>query len=74
MIRFNTEASNLKHRNGRAVTIIKTITEANPEPGFDPEVLPMHRIRFADGFVTECWPDELVEFTATGNREYRDTL
>ena len=71
MFRFNTDDSKLKHRNGRAVTIERTITE--PEPGFDAESLPMHKIRFADGYATECWPDELVEFTATAPA-YRDVL
>ena len=72
MYRFNTTDSNLQHRNGRAVTIQRTITE--PEPGFDGESLPMHRIRFADGYETDCWTDELVEATATGQHAYRDAL
>lgn len=73
MYRLNTTDSKLKHRNGRAVTIMRTITE--PDDSHDAEVLPMHAVRFHDGFETELWPDELVEFTATGNtRGYRDTL
>lgn len=72
MYRLHTTDSELKHRNGRAVTVLRTITE--PEPGFDAESLPMHEIRFADGYVNHCWSDELIEFTATGNRPYRDTL
>lgn len=71
MYRFNTTDSKLQHRNGRAVTIQRTITE--PEPGFDAESLPMHKIRFADGYVTECWSDELAELAVTAPA-YRDTL
>jgi len=73
MYRFHTDSSypELRNRNGRAVVIMRTITE--PEPGFDAESLPMHKIRFADGYVAECWPDELLKFTATGPA-YRDTL
>ena len=71
MYRFKTDETKLVHRNGRTVTIIRTITE--PEPGFDAESLPMHKIRFADGYVTECWSDELVEDTVPVP-EYRDTL
>ena len=73
MYRFHTDSSypELQVRNGRAVTIMRTITE--PEPGFDAESLPMHEIRFADGYVNHCWPDELLEWTANGP-VYRDVL
>jgi hypothetical protein len=33
----------------------------------------MHAVRFRDGFETELWPDELIEWTANGP-VYRDTL
>ena len=71
MHQFATTDSILFHRNGRTVTIQRTITE--PEPGFDAESLPMHRVRFADGFETDCWPDELTELAVTVP-EYRDAL
>jgi hypothetical protein len=62
---FKTDQSTLTHRNGQVVTIVEHITE--PSQGFDAEVLPMMRIRFADGYVTECWPDELTEHVAVNN-------
>ena len=68
---FQTSDSKLLHRNGRTVTIERTITE--PEAGFDEESLPMHKIRFADGYATECWPDELTPVTVP-TPEYRDAL
>lgn len=49
--------SELVSRNGRPVEIVGQITEPNDE--FDAEVLPMTRIRFADGFETAVWQDEL---------------
>lgn len=49
--------SELVDRNGQLVEILGQITEPNEE--FDAEVLPMMRIRFADGFETVVWPDEL---------------
>lgn len=72
MYRLNTTDSELKHRNGRAVVIQRTITE--PDETHDAECLPMLAVRFHDGFETELFPDEIVEFTATVNREYRDVL
>jgi hypothetical protein len=71
MYRLKTTDSELKHRNGRAVTVLRTITE--PDETHDEESLPMHAVRFRDGFETELWPDELIEWTANGP-VYRDTL
>lgn len=58
---FKSVDSNLVHRNGQFVRITEHITE--PGKGFDAEVLPMMRVRFGDGYVTECWPDELINYT-----------
>lgn len=69
--RLQTTDTYLKHRNGQKVQITEHITEPTPE--FDAEVLPMMRIRFGDGYVTEVWPDELLEYTARGP-VYRDLL
>jgi hypothetical protein len=66
---FKSTDSNLKHRNGQWVTVTEHITEASEE--FDAEVLPMMRVRFADGYVTEVWPDELVKPSVPA---YRDVL
>lgn len=66
---FKSTDSNLKHRNGQWVTVTEHITE--PGHGFDEEVLPMMRVRFGDGYVTEVWPDELVNPSVPA---YRDTL
>lgn len=55
---FKTEESKLVSRNGQSVIIREHITE--PSAKFDAEVLPMMRIEFEDGYVTECWPDELT--------------
>jgi len=49
----------LSPRNGQPVEIARTITE--PSEAFSAEVLPMHEIVFADGFLTHCWPEELTE-------------
>lgn len=69
--RLKTTDSNLKHRNDQKVRIVREITE--PEEGFDAEVLPMLQVRFGDGYQTEVWPDELVEYTAR-TPNYRDLL
>jgi len=70
MYRFITEESTLSHRSGRAVTVLETRKEPT-ETDADSAI---HRIRFADGFEAIAFAEELVEFTATGNRPYRDTL
>lgn len=60
--RFFSVDSNLVHRNAQKVQVIREITD--PEEGFDAEVLPMLEIKFGDGYVTQCWPDELREYSA----------
>lgn len=62
--RFFSVDSKLVHRNAQKVQIVGYITK--PDEGFDEEVLPMMRVKFGDGYVTECWPDELREYTAMG--------
>ena len=56
---LQTTDSKLKHRNGHVLTIVRTITE--PDESHDAESLPMHAVRFRDGFEAELWPDELGE-------------
>jgi hypothetical protein len=57
-MKLHTHDSELKERNGQTVEIIGHITEPSEE--FDAEVLPMVRVRFADGQENVLWPDELV--------------
>jgi hypothetical protein len=44
-------------RIGQPFTVLAVITEADGE--HDEEVLPMYRIQFPDGFITEAWPEEV---------------
>ena len=46
-------------RRGQAFDIIGKITE--PDATHDAEVLPMYRIRFADGTEIEAWPEEVEQ-------------
>lgn len=56
---FNTQDSTFATLNGEEVTVLRTITE--PEPGFDAEVLPMHKVRVdRTGQELEVWPDEIA--------------
>lgn len=54
----------LRSRNGWNVTIDTVISE--PDDAHDAEVLPMYRIRFADGHTAEAFDDELVRHNTTG--------
>lgn len=56
---LRTTDSELASRNGQTVTVIDTLNE--PDDYHDAEVLPMHRVRFADGFEVEVWGDELAD-------------
>lgn len=46
-------------RNNQKCEIIGKIDE--PDDTHDAEVLPMYRIRFADGEEIEAWPEELYD-------------
>ncbi len=56
-MKFYTRDSDHKHRNDQEVTIIKMINE--PDLDHDLEVLPMIKVRFADGVDLDVWSDEL---------------
>lgn len=43
---------------GQPFTIVAVIDE--PDDTHDAEVLPMYRIRFADGFEVDAWPEEVL--------------
>lgn len=57
---FETTDRNLRHRNGRTVTVRDT--RGN-----------LCRVRFADGFEVPCFRDEVAEVKPTAH-VYRDTL
>jgi hypothetical protein len=54
---FTTPFEQLAAREGEPFEVIGIITE--PDDDHDADVLPMYRIRFKDGFVTEAWPEEV---------------
>lgn len=43
---------------GQKATVVRSVLV--PEKNFDEEVLPMYLLRFADGYETYAWPDEMV--------------
>lgn len=49
-------------RNGQTCAIVRTITRADAT--HDQEVLPMHVIRFTDGFQMEAFAEEVIQETA----------
>ena len=54
---FTTPYDQYADRQDQPFDVLAKITE--PDDEHDEEVLPMYRIRFADGFVTEAWPEEV---------------
>lgn len=56
---FTTPFTDLREREGATFTVVRKITE--PEPDFDEESLPMYRIRFDDGFETDAFPIEVED-------------
>jgi hypothetical protein len=52
-----------RDRIGQKFTVMRKITRRNitkaERTEYDPEVLPMYKIRFADGFETSAWPEEV---------------
>ena len=60
MIITNFLDSDRQELNGEAVELIRTVTEPEPEPGFDDEVLPMTYVKvLRTGEVVLCFPEEL---------------
>lgn len=51
--RYNQHAD----RDGQPFTVLRRIAE--PDAEHDQEVLPMYVIRFADGYETDAWPEEV---------------
>jgi len=55
---FQTPYDQYADRAGQSYSIIEKITE--PRPGYDPEVLPIYRIRFnSDLAIIDAWPEEV---------------
>ncbi len=54
---FTTPFDQYSERKGQPFEVVGKITE--PDADHDFEVLPMYRIRFADGVEIEAWPDEV---------------
>lgn len=60
---FTTQTEQYGARNGQAFTVLRKITRRNATSAdlqeYDLEVLPMYRIRFADGHETSAFPEEV---------------
>lgn len=59
-MRFNTHGgdSQLNHRSGEEIEIVRKLDETECD---ECEVGPMYWVRFADGFVTAAFIDEIEE-------------
>lgn len=55
---FRTVDTSHKARNGQQCAIVRTISE--PDETHDADTLPMHVVRFSDGFELEVFDDELT--------------
>lgn len=55
---FTTPYDQHRAREGQAFDVVAEIDK--PDADHDAEVLPMFRIRFADGFEIEAWPEEVL--------------
>ena len=60
---FTTTFQQFAEREGQTFTVVSVISE--PDENHDEEVLPMYRIRFADGEEIEAWPEEVLPPFAT---------
>lgn len=62
---FTTQTEQYAARNGQAFTVLRKITRRNATAAdlqeYDSEVLPMYRIRFADGHETSAFPEEVEQ-------------
>jgi hypothetical protein len=60
---FTTPFDQHRDREGQSFAVLRKITKRNiraeERAEYDTEVLPMYRIRFADGFETSAWPEEV---------------
>lgn len=60
---FTTPFDQYRDRIGQRFTVIRKITRRNMTQAdraeYDAEVLPMYKIRFADGHETSAWPEEV---------------
>ena len=54
---FTTPFDQYAEREGQKFVVLKELDETD---GIDLECLPMWRIQFDDGFVTEAWPEEIL--------------
>jgi hypothetical protein len=54
---FKTTDTDLKKRNRQIVTVVRTLTE---DEAYIDDVGNMYKIRFADGYETDAFEDELV--------------
>lgn len=61
---FQSPYEQFESRIGQPFKVTGVITEADAD--HDAEVLPMFAIRFADGFETEAWPEEILTGTSSG--------
>lgn len=56
---FTTPFDQYKDRRGQKFAVLRAVTV--PDMDYpDAEVLPMYRIRFEDGHVTDAWPEEVL--------------
>lgn len=56
---FTTPFEQHADREGQPFTVLHVIDRADET--HNAEVLPMYRIRFADGFETDAWPEEVLD-------------
>ena len=64
---FQSPYEQYRERIGESFTVIGRVTNAEA----DSECLPMWKIQFADGFVTDAWPEEIIP-SATYHRSKRE--
>lgn len=62
---FTTQFEQYRDRIGQEFTVLRKVTRSNATSAdrkeYDLEVLPMYKIRFADGHETSAWPDEVEQ-------------
>ncbi|KKM03831.1 hypothetical protein LCGC14_1770540 [marine sediment metagenome] len=56
--RFVSPWEQYAHRVGQRFEVLSVID--TPDKDHDAEVLPMYRIRFEDGHITDAWPEEVT--------------
>jgi hypothetical protein len=60
---FQSPYDQYAHRVGQPFTVLRKITRRNAteveRQEYDPEILPVYRIRFGDGEDITAWPEEV---------------